>query len=231
MVSVTEAVRCRHSVRAFLPDPVPAYTLREIIDLAQLAPSSSNLQPWRVFAVTGEPLSALLQRVRETAAASPRGEPPEYAIYAPNLKDPYNARRIACAEDLYGHIGVSRDNKLGRLMHFARNFEFYGAPVGLIVTLDRTMERGQWADVGIWLAHFMLLAQERGLSTCAQAAWAGMNRTVRSVLAIPDEYLVYCGIALGYADPAAPINALRIGREPATNAVTMTGFEEPAAAN
>lgn len=224
MVTVTDAVQSRRSTRAFLPDAVPAGTLREILDLAQLAPSSSNLQPWRIFAVTGEPLATLRQRVRETAAVNPRGETPEYPIYAPNLKDPYNARRIACAEALYGQIGVTRENKLGRLMHFARNFEFYGAPVGLIVTLDRTMERGQWADVGIWLSTFMLLAQERGLSTCAQAAWAGMNQTVRSELAIPEEYLVYCGIALGYADPDAPINALRIGREPVATAVTMIGF-------
>lgn len=224
MVTVTDAVQSRRSTRAFLPDAVPAGTLREILDLAQLAPSSSNLQPWRIFAVTGEPLATLRQRVRETAAVNPRGETPEYPIYAPNLKDPYNARRITCAEALYGHIGVTRENKLGRLMHFARNFEFYGAPVGLIVTLDRTMERGQWADVGIWLSTFMLLAQERGLSTCAQAAWAGMNQTVRAELAIPEEYLVYCGIALGYADPDAPINALRIGREPVATAVTMIGF-------
>lgn len=229
MIGVTEAVLGRRSVRAFLPDRVPPDTLREILDLAQRAPSSSNLQPWRVFAVTGDPLAALLERVRATAAANPRGEQPEYPIYAPNLKDPYNARRIACAEDLYGHIGVARDNKLGRLMHFARNFEFYGAPVGLIVTLDRSMERGQWADVGIWLATFMLLAQERGLSTCAQAAWAGMNRTVRAALAIPDEYLIFCGISLGYADPDAAINTLKIGREPAATAVTMVGFEEAAA--
>lgn len=225
MVTVSEAVRARHSTRAFLPEPVPADTLREILDLAQLAPSSSNLQPWRIFAVTGEPLAELLQRVRETAAANARGEPPEYPIYAPALKDPYNARRIACAEDLYGHIGVARENKLGRLMHFARNFAFYGAPVGLIVTLDRTMERGQWADVGIWLSTFLLLAQERGLSTCAQAAWAGMNQTVRRSLGIPDAYLVYCGIALGYADPEAHINSLRIGREQTAAAVTMIGFE------
>ncbi|MFO6447329.1 nitroreductase [Erythrobacter sp. NE805] len=230
MVGVSQAVQSRRSVRSFLPDPVPAGTLHEILELAQLAPSSSNMQPWRVFAVTGAPLADLLQRVRETAAANPRGEPPEYPIYAPDLKDPYNARRIACAEDLYGHIGVARENKLGRLMHFARNFAFFGAPVGLIVTIDRTMERGQWADVGIWLSTFMLLAQERGLSTCAQAAWAGMNRTVRSALAIPDEYLVYCGIALGYADPEAQINTLRIGREPIESAVTMIGFEEAAEA-
>lgn len=226
MLQVSEAVRARRSVRAFLPDQVPAGTLSEILGLAQLAPSSGNLQPWRIFAVTGAPLTELLQRVRETAATSPRGEPPEYPIYPPNLRDPYNSRRIACAENLYRHIGVTRENKLGRLMHFARNFEFFGAPVGLIVTLDRKMERGQWADVGIWLSTFMLLAQERGLSTCAQAAWAGMNQTVRRALGIPDEYLIYCGIALGYADPDAPINAARTAREPTESVVTMIGFED-----
>ncbi|WP_369725466.1 nitroreductase family protein [Bradyrhizobium sp. LLZ17] len=124
---------------------------------------------------------------------------PEFPIYAPDLTDPYNARRLSCAEALYGVLGVERDNKLGRMMQFARNFDFYGAPVGLIVALDRRLERGQWADVGIYLAHLLLLAQERGLATCAQAAWAAMNQTVRAFLDMPEPYLLYCGVPLGYA--------------------------------
>lgn len=222
---VTEAIRARRSVRAFLPKPVPVELLSELLSLAALAPSSSNMQPWRVYVVGGEALTELKQRVRETAATNPRGEPPEYPIYAPDLKNPYNARRIACAEDMYGHLGVERENKLGRLMHFARNFDFYGAPVGVVIAIDRTMERGQWADVGIYLAHLMLLAEERGLATCAQAAWAAMNKTVRIFLDMPEEYLLYCGVSLGYADPDAPINSLRMGREPLSATTELRGFD------
>jgi len=102
--------------------------------------------------------------------------------------------------------------------------DFYGAPVGLILAIDRTMERGQWADVGIYLAHLLLLAEERGLATCAQAAWAGMNQTVRAFLDMPEEYILYCGVSMGYADQDAPINRLRIGREPLAVTTEMRGF-------
>ncbi|MGJ4952759.1 nitroreductase [Bradyrhizobium sp. HKCCYLS20291] len=229
-MSVSEIIQRRRSVRAFRADPVAATTVREILELAALAPSSSNMQPWRVWAIAGDDLAALKQLVRASAAANPRGEPPQYPIYAPDLKDPYNARRIACAEALYGLLGVARDNKLGRLMQFARNFDFYGAPVGLIVAIDRTMERGQWADIGIYLAHLLLLAEERGLATCAQAAWAGMNQTVRTFLNMPDEYILYCGVSMGYADEDAPINRLRIGREPLAVTTEMRGFGAEVAA-
>jgi nitroreductase len=230
MPDLTDLIRARRSIRAFRPDPVPGTLVREILELAALAPSSSNMQPWRTYAISGADLDDLKARVRQSAAANPRGEMPEYPIYAPNLKDPYNTRRIACAEGLYGTIGIERDNKFARLMQFARNFDFYGAPVGLIIALDRTMERGQWADVGIYLSHLLLLAQERGLATCAQAAWAGMNRTVRAFLGMPDEQLLYCGVSLGYPDPDAPINRLRMAREPLSSTTQMRGFVDDAAA-
>ncbi|MBX9801453.1 MAG: nitroreductase [Caulobacteraceae bacterium] len=226
MTTVTDAIRARRSIRAFTDRQVPAAVVQDILALAARAPSSSNMQPWRVYALAGETLATLKQRVRESAIDNPRGETPEYPIYAPALKDPFNARRIACAEELYGILGVARENKLGRLMHFARNFDFYGAPVGLILAMDRSMERGQFADLGLYLAHVMLLAQERGLATCAQAAWAGMNKTVHAVLDIPETELIFCGVSLGYADPDATINALEMAREPLSVTTEMRGFED-----
>src|SRR3954470_2030568 len=112
MPDLTDLIRARRSIRAFRPDPVPGTLVREILELAALAPSSSNMQPWRTYAISGADLDDLKARVRQSAAANPRGEMPEYPIYAPNLKDPYNTRRIACAEGLYGVIGIERDNKL-----------------------------------------------------------------------------------------------------------------------
>lgn len=225
MLSVTDAIRRRRSRRAFTAQPVAEADLRHVLELAARAPSSSNVQPWKAYALTGAPLADLKAEVRERLAIDPRGEAPEYPIYARDLKDPYNTRRLACAEALYGLLGVARDNRMGRMMQFARNFDFYGAPVGVIVTLDRGHERGQWADVGIYLAHLLLAAEERGLAACAQAAWAAMHRTLRAHLRIPNEHLVYCGVSLGYADPAAPINALEIRREPLEATTTILGFE------
>jgi nitroreductase len=208
MTTVTQAISARRSARAYLSRSVPADLIREIVEIARRTPSSSNMQPWRLSVMAGA----------------------EYKIYAANLKDPYNRRRIKCAEDLCGTIGISRDNKIARLMQFAKNFDFYGAPVGMILSIDRSMEQGQWADVGMFLQSILLLAQERGLAACPQAAWAAMHRTVRTHLALPEEYIVFCGISLGYADPSQPINGLVTERASFAEIAEMRGFAEEAVA-
>ena len=224
MISVTEALMGRHSARAFLDRPVAASLVHDIIEVARRAPSSSNMQPWRLAAMAGDDLARLKTAVRQSLAANPMGEGSEYRIYAANLKEPYNGRRLKCAEDMYATVGIARENKMGRLMQFARNFDFFGAPVGMILSIDRSMEPGQWADTGIFLQSLLLLAHERGLATCRQAAWAAMHKTVRAHLGLPDELMVYCGISLGYADPAQPINSLKIERAPLADIADIRGF-------
>jgi nitroreductase len=228
MSTVTQAISERRTVRAYLSRPVPAELVRGIIEIARRTASSSNMQPWRLSVMAGADLDRLRGAVRQRLAANPTPEGSEYKIYAANLKDPYNRRRIKCAEDLYGTIGISRDNKMARLMQFARNFDFYGAPVGMILSIDRTMEQGQWADVGMFLQSILLLAQERGLSTCPQAAWAAMHKTVRAHLALPEEYIVFCGVSLGYADLSQPINGLVTERASFDEIAEMRGFAEDA---
>jgi nitroreductase len=228
MSTVTQAISERRTVRAYLSRPVPAELVRGIVEIARRTASSSNMQPWRLSVMAGADLDRLRGTVRQRLAANPTPEGSEYKIYAANLKDPYNRRRIKCAEELYGTIGISRDNKMARLMQFARNFDFYGAPVGMILSIDRTMEQGQWADVGMFLQSILLLAQERGLSTCPQAAWAAMHKTVRAHLALPEEYIVFCGVALGYADLSQPINGLVTERASFDEIAEMRGFAEDA---
>lgn len=230
MTSVTEAILQRRSARAFLNRPVPAGLIREIIDVARRTASSSNMQPWRLAVMAGADLDRLRGAVRQSLAANPSAEGSEYKIYAPSLKDPYNRRRIKCAEDLYGAIGIARENKMARLMQFARNFDFYGAPVGMILSIDRSMEQGQWADVGMFLQSILLLAHERGLAACPQAAWAAMHRTVRAHLSLPEEFIVFCGISLGHADPAQPINTLVTERAALEEIAELRGFAEEARA-
>jgi nitroreductase len=230
MTSVTEAILQRRSARAFLNRPVPAGLIREIIDVARRTASSSNMQPWRLAVMAGADLDRLRGAVRQSLAANPSAEGSEYKIYAPSLKDPYNRRRIKCAEDLYGTIGIARENKMARLMQFARNFDFYGAPVGMILSIDRSMEQGQWADVGMFLQSILLLAHERGLAACPQAAWAAMHKTVRAHLSLPEEFIVFCGISLGHADPAQPINTLVTERAALEEIAELRGFAEEARA-
>ena len=213
-MNVDEAITSRTSCRAFLPTPVPRDVIAGLLESAHRAPSGGNLQPWHVHAVSGAALTDLVSRVRSKLFAHPRGEGAEYDIYPAELWEPYRSRRYKCGEDLYATIGVAREDKPGRLRQFARNYEFFGAPVGLFFYVDRRMGRPQWADVGMYMQNVMLLARARGLDTCAQEAWSVWHRTVDEFLGVPPELMLFSGMALGHRDPDAPINRLRTDRAP-----------------
>lgn len=221
-MNVSQAVAQRISVRAFRPDPVAGALVREILEAAARAPSGGNLQPWRVHALTGAPLEALKARVRE----NPFGETPEYDVYPANLWEPLRTRRYQCGEDLYATIGIPRDDKAARLTQLAKNGELFGAPVGLFFSLDRRVGPPQWSDVGMLMQTIMLLAVERGLATCAQEYWARYPQTLTEVLTLPEDHMIFSGMALGYADQTAPINTLRTRRDPFEVWGEMRGFND-----
>lgn len=218
-MDVSEAVRRRMSVRAFRPDPVPGALVREILELAHGAPSGGNLQPWRVYALTGAPLDAL-----KTAIAATPMEEPEYAVYPDHLWEPFRTRRFQCGEDLYASIGIPREDRPARFRQLARNLEFFGAPVGLFFFLDRKLGPPQWSDVGMYMQTLMLLAVERGLDTCAQEFWARYPKTVGALLGLADDQMLFSGMAMGYRDEAAPINNWRTRRDPFEAFAEMRGF-------
>lgn len=219
-MTVTEACDARISVRAYKPDPVPGEMVREILAAASVgAASGGNLQPWRVYALAGD---ALANFKREVADADFEGA--EYKVYPPNLWEPYRSRRYQCGEDLYATLGIAREDKAGRLQQLARNKEFFGAPVGLFFCIDRNLGPPQWSDLGMYMQTVMLLAVERGLDTCAQEFWAAYPKTIARTLNLPDEYMVFSGMALGYRDPDHPINNLRTRREPLENFAQLHGF-------
>mgnify|MGYP003503907210 FL=1 len=223
-MNVSEAIASRMSCRAFLPTPVPEETVRVILDGARQSPSGGNLQPWRVYALTGAPLAEFVAIVRGKLRTQPRGDGSEYEVYPTGLWEPYRSRRFKCGEDMYATIGVPRDDKFGRLLQFARNYEFFGAPVGLFFCLDRRMGPPQWSDVGMYMHSVMLLAREHGLHTCAQEAWSVWYRTVGEFLRLPPELMLFAGMALGYRDESAPINALRTDRAPLEELAELRGF-------
>lgn len=229
-MDVRSALATRKSVRAFSDRPVPAGIVREILELAARAPSGSNLQPWRVYALLGQARDELVKRVRAKLPHLPRGEPPEYNIHPPDLFEPYQSRYLHAAAHMYRAAGIARDDMSARQRHLAKNWEFYGAPVGLIFTIHRRMEPGQWSDLGMYMQSAMLLARAYGLDTCAQEAWALWPRTLRECLAIPDDDMVVCGMALGYADPAAPVNGFTSERVPFDEYAVILQAIAPAAA-
>jgi nitroreductase len=222
---VRDAVASRYSCRAFLPDPVPLATVRDIVDHAARAPSGGNLQPWRVHALAGAALEDLKARIRPHAPANPRGEGAEYRVYPDPLKEPYSTRRYDVGAQLYAAIGIPREDKPGRYRQFARNFEMFGAPVGLFFSIDRTMGPPQWSDLGMFLQTLMLLARGEGLHTCAIEAWTSWHKTVTAFLALPPELMLFCGMALGHADEAAPINRWRTNRVSVDGFATFAGFD------
>jgi nitroreductase len=224
-MNVSDAMKSRISTRAFLDRKVPEATVRAILETARYAPSGGNLQPWHVYVLAGARLAEFLDRVDKSQVAGSLGDGTEYAIYPAELKQPYKGRRSKCAEDMYATIGVPRTDRPGRLAHFARNFRCFGAPVALFFAIDRQMGPGQWADLGMFIQSIMLLAREHGLATCAQEAWAMWHKTVAGFVGIPPELMLFCGMALGYADPSAPINRLRTERAGLEAFASFEGFE------
>jgi len=216
----------RRSVRAFRSDPVPRGAVAEILGLASRAPSGTNIQPWKVRVLAGAERDRLSRAM--LAAYFEKGEDgfkPPYNYYPVKWREPYLARRRKVGWDLYGLLGLTRDNKEGMAKQHARNFMFFGAPVAMIFTLDSDLEIGSYMDLGMFLENVMLAARGKGLDTCPQAAIAHAHMVVREVLAIPETEQIVCGMSLGYADPEAAENTLVTVREPVANFAQFMGFE------
>lgn len=213
---VDEAIRSRRSIRAFLPTPVPQQTVADMLSVASRAPSGSNIQPWQTYVLTGQSLTALTTRLLDTFndPAQRVMHEEEYAYYPREWTEPYQARRRKVGWDLYGLLGIGREDKERMHGQHGRNFRFFDAPVGLIFTIDRHLEQGSWLDYGMFLQSIMVAARARGLDTCAQAAFAMYPRVIAEVLRLPESRMVVCGMALGYADPAAAENQLVTERAP-----------------
>lgn len=211
-MNVTEAVRTRQSIRAFLDKPVARADIEAILDSARFTPSGGNLQPWRAYVLGGEKLRVFRELVASRAVEQPLGEGFEYDVYPPNLHEPYRSRRYQCGQELYASIGIPHDDRPARLRQFVRNYQFFGAPLAIFFAIDRRMQQGQWADLGMFIQTIMLLAKERGLDTCAQEAWASWYKTVAEFVSMPDELMLFCGMAIGYRDADHPINGWRTDR-------------------
>jgi nitroreductase len=222
MLSVTQAVLQRHSVRAYLPRPVERGIIEDILQTAARAPSGGNLQPWHVDVLTGAPLEELRAQVRTRLAGGL--EATEFHVYPPDIRDVHAARRRTGGEALYAALGIPHEDKPARWTQFLRNYELFGAPVGLFFSIDRGFDRPQWAHLGMFIQTIMLLAEERGLGTCAQESWAAVHGTVSRFLEVPPERMLYCGLALGYPDRDAPVNSFRTEREPVEGFAKFRGF-------
>ncbi|MEO0036337.1 MAG: hypothetical protein RLZZ501_2360 [Pseudomonadota bacterium] len=218
---VFEAIESRRAVRAFRPDPVPRETVEAILGLAARAPSGSNIQPWQVWVVTGAAKERLSRRILAAHEADDPEQQEEYPYYPDRWEEPYLARRRQLGRALYGLLGIAKGDQAAMKRQFGRNYTFFGAPVGLFLTIDRSLNQGSWFDLGTFLQSILLAARGFGLDTCPQQAFARFNRLIRAELAIPASQVVACGIALGHADPQAPENQLHTPREPRAGFATF----------
>jgi nitroreductase len=211
-MNVLEAIRERRATRAFLDKPVSREQIETILDTARWAPSGVNTQPWKVAVVEGRTKQALTERL---IAARDEGLEPDadYQYYPTEWIDPYRRRRIDCGKALYGALGIAREDKERQREAWYNNYRFFGAPVGLLVFIDQQMQKGSWVDIGMFIDNVMLAARELGLETCPQASLAEYPNRVREQLDIDPQWLLVCGIALGYGDPQAPVNQYRLDRE------------------
>jgi len=220
---VEQALLARTSIRGFLPDPVPRAALEQILSAARAAPSGANLQPGAFHVLTGAPLAALCHALTN-ASAEGRPEVSEYSYFPDPMPADLKAKQRAAGYALYSALGIGRRDIASRKAQFRRNYSFFSAPVGIVVTIRQDMGKGCFMDLGMSLMALMMAAHDMGLASCGIGALANYADVVHHILALPEEELVVCGVALGLADPDAPVNQVRTGRDPLSKFATFRGF-------
>lgn len=225
-MKVSEALRQRRSSRAFTDDPVPEQVVRRLIEAALRAPSGGNLQPWRIIAVAGDAKDALTAPAQTALMANPKGDDEGYPIYPADLQDPYRSRRFKVGENLYAALGIPRDDKVARMGWLANNFAFFGAPVGLFFITRKSFGHHQWAHMGMLMQSLALLAEEEGLGTCMQEAWALVRPLLRTEFSLDDDEIAYAGMALGHPDRGAAANKWTSERAGVNDVAEFRGFED-----
>lgn len=203
-MDVYTAVESRRAVRAFTAEPIPPDALERVLSAAARTPSGANLQPWSIYALTGVALDELKKRTGERVAVGDSGDEPEYQMYPPDLPSPYRERRAAAADQRYRALGIHREDTRARSAHVAANWNCFGAPAALFCYVDRMMGPPQWADLGMYLQTVMLLLRTEGLHSCTQMAWSVYHRTVAETVSPPEGAILFCGMSIGFEDPAVP---------------------------
>lgn len=219
IMDVYEAVTSRRAVRGFTDRPVSKEALQRVLSAAAWSPSGSNLQPWNIYVVTGGPLAELKKRAGDRVVSGDRWDERQYEMYPHELKSPYGERRSAFGKERYSALGVAREDWEARQRAASANWDCFGAPAALFCYIDRELGLPQWADVGMYLQTVMLLLRAEGLHSCPQMAWSVYRKTVAEMLSPRDGLVLFCGMSIGYEDPA--VHHPRTGRAPIDETVTF----------
>ncbi len=210
------ALDSRSSARVFKSDPVSRDLVEEILERAARSPSGTNVQPWKVYVAMGPARERLTCELLAYREKNPEDGGKEWPTVSKRV-EPYLSRMRTLGKEMYTLLEIPKGDKQANWNQWGRNYKFFDAPVGLIFTIDKDLDRTSWLDIGIFIQSLMLSATARGLDTCAQGAWNQFWRVTKDVLEIPDNEYVVCGMSLGYADKTAPVNALVAEREPVSS--------------
>lgn len=219
-MNLKDIIKSRYSVRSFTKKNVDIEIIKEILQISKCAPSGGNIQPWKVYVVTGSAKEKLIERTLSNYDNGVQ-EKIEYEIYPNPLDEEYKKRRSECAKDMYAALSIEQDDIESRLTQIRENFKFFGAPVGMIITIDKAFAVNGWGHVGMFIQNICLSAIDNDMGTCLQESWSIYPETVKDVLNIPDNEVVWCGIALGYPNLEHPINNYRTSRESIDKFVTF----------
>lgn len=219
-MNVKDALKARKSVRAYLDKSVSHEQIESILEAAACSPSGTNTQPWRVVVLTGN-AKQQMQAALEGAFRSGQQQAMEVTYYPLTWQSPYIDRRRACGLQMYGTLGIKREDKQRQQDQWAANYRAFDAPVMLLFYIDKVMETGSYMDYGMFLQSIMLAAESEGLATCPQASLAEYPDVVKSLLHSSDNERLICGMALGYEDKSALVNSYRTPREPVSAFTTF----------
>ena len=224
-MDVFEAINSRIACLQFLEKPVDPNIVRKLIEGAARAASSSNLQPWNVYAVTGGPLTEIRRQAVEAIEQKDwRTLETEYPDMPENLWEPYLSRRSVLGAQIYSSLGINRDDRAKTLEHIKQQFRLFDAPLGLFITIDRGLGPGQWADLGGYVSALAYLARGYGLDSCPQVIWTRVHKIVGKLLKFPPEQMLYCGMGIGYGDRSHPLNSFRTHRAKLQEFCKFLGF-------
>ena len=218
---VSAVVRSRRSVRAFRPPLLRRQLVEEILDDAASAPSGGNIQPWRVYVVSGAAKDELADALVAASRAG-RASPPVH--FPEPLPDVFRARIVDFGTRYYASLDIDRDDAAARMRQTERNFSFFGAPVGLIFTIDRRLKPHSWIDLGLFAQSVMIAAKARGIDTCPQVSFAPFHDVLAARLHMPPEEMTAFGMSMGYGDPEARVNRTRMPRALVADFAQFQGF-------
>lgn len=213
--TVSELLRDRHSTRAFLKTPVPQSTIEDCFALAQHSPSNSNLQPWRAYVLE----DTALERVKTALGKAYDDKLPQAIAPIPAA---YKHYRSDMGHLLYAEgYGITRQDKEGKSQAERRNYDFFGAPMGMVICIDSTLAPIDVLTVGIWLQSFCMLIEERELETCIVVSVAGFPDVIRKEIGIPENMTILTGLAVGFEDKDMQVNKIKTARDDWRNDVVF----------